>query len=319
MNLALLTSGGDCAGMNPAIKYFVERCLAAGHRPWGVEDGFEGLVDGAIRPLGYEDVGGIINRGGSVLRCSRSERFREPGGRASAANSLEEHEIDGLVVLGGDGSFHGIRALNAESGTSCAGIPATIDNDVPGSTYCIGVDTALNVILRSIDEIRDTASSFRRAFVVETMGHSCGYLALVSALVSGAEVCIIPEIHHDLDSIGRRLKNDFEGGRRYAIAVVSEGVRGASAEMLDWFHRELSVDSRLTVLGHTQRGGSPTVHDRLMAVAFVAEAIEGLEAGPGAFAVLHQGGGLTRQPLADLPGESKLNPRLLGLAQRLCR
>jgi 6-phosphofructokinase 1 len=319
MNFALLTSGGDCAGMNPAIKYFVERCFAAGHCPWGVEDGFEGLIDGAIQPLGYEDVGGIINRGGSVLRCSRSERFREPSGRATAAKNLEEHGIDGLVVLGGDGSFHAIRALNEEAGTSCAGIPATIDNDVPGSGYSIGVDTALNVILRSIDEIRDTASSFRRAFVVETMGHSCGYLALVSALVSGAEVCIIPEIRHDLDSIGRRLRNDFESGRRYAIAVVSEGVEGASAEMLDWFHQELSVDSRLTTLGHTQRGGSPTVHDRLMAVAFVSEAIEGLEAGEDAFAVLHQRGGLGRQPLADLPTEASINPRLLDLVQRLCR
>lgn len=304
--------------MNPATKYFVERCFAGGHRPWGVEDGLEGLIDGAMRPLGYGDVGGIINRGGSMLRCSRSERFHDPAWRLVAAENLRARDISGVVVLGGDGSFRAIRDLHEETGIGCAGIPATIDNDVPGSGYCIGVDTALNVILRSIDEIRDTASSFRRAFVVETMGHKCGYLALVSALVSGAEVCIIPEIRHDLQKIKGRLKGEFESGRNYAIAVVSEAVRGASAEMLEWFHRELSVDSRLTTLGHTQRGGSPTVHDRLMAVEFVEEAICGLEGGETSFAVLHQGGALLRKPLAELPTAYEINPRLLGLGRRLC-
>ena len=318
MNYALLTSGGDCAGMNPAIKYFVERCIGRGHRPWGVEDGFEGLIDGAIRPLDYDDVGGIINRGGTVLRCSRSERFHDPEWRAAAAENLEAHGIDGLVVLGGEGSFAGTRVLSEESSVSCAGIPATIDNDVPGSDYCLGVDTALNVILRSIDEIRDTASSFRRAFVVETMGRHCGYLALISALVSGAEVCIIPEIEHDLEKISNRLKTEFGRGRRYAIAIVSEGVPGASEQMLEWFQRELSIDSRLTTLGHTQRGGSPTVHDRLMAVEFVAEAIEGLEAGEMAFAVLHQKGCLERRALSELPTKFQLNPQLLDLVRRLC-
>jgi 6-phosphofructokinase 1 len=318
MDLALLTSGGDCAGMNPAIKFFVERCLQSGHRPWGVMNGLEGLIDGEIRPLAYGDVGGIIYQGGSVLRCSRSKRFHEKEHRKVAAEHLESRGIDGLIVLGGEGSFNGLRLLHEETGMRCGGVPATIDNDVPGSVYCLGVDSALNVIRRSIDEIRDTAASFRRAFVIETMGRRSGYLAMVSALVSGAEVCIIPEVPFDLESMGKRLRRDFDLGRNYALAVVAEAVTGAAPQIVEWFKTELEIDSRLTVLGHTQRGGSPTVYDRLAAVEFVEQAIVGLEDGQSSFAVLREPAGLVVKSLAELPTRAEVSPRLLALAERLC-
>lgn len=305
--------------MNPAIKCFVERCLEAGHRPWGVEDGLEGLIDGRLRLLDYAAVSGIVYRGGSVLRCARSRRFHEASYRRKAAAHLQRKGIDGLIVLGGEGSFHAIEALQGETGIRCAGIPATIDNDVPGSSYCLGVDTALNVIRRSIDEIRDTASSFRRVFVIETMGRDCGYLAVVSAIVAGAEVCIVPEIPHDLDGIMARLKADFSRGRGYAIAVVAEAVAGASAALVESFQEALAIETRLTVLGHTQRGGSPTVYDRLMAVEFVTQAITGLEQGESTFAVVHRDGRVRRAALGELPDSAHIDPAILGLAERLAR
>ena len=320
MQLAILTSGGDCAGMNPAIKYFVERCREGGHRPWGVSNGLEGLIDGEFRPLEYEDVSGIIYQGGSILRCSRSKRFHDEAHRRAAAEQLSSRGIDGLVVLGGEGSFQAVQRLHElGSPIKCVGIPATIDNDVPGSSYSLGVDSALNVIRRSIDEIRDTAASFRRAFVIETMGRRSGYLAMVSAIVSGAEVCIIPEIPYDLASMKVRLSEEFKTHRNYAIAVVAEAVSGVGPEMVSWFKDELAIDSRLTVLGHTQRGGSPTVYDRLAAVEFVEQALAGLEAGEGNFAVVREEAGFARKPIDALPATAELSPRLLALAGRLCR
>ena len=320
MDLAILTSGGDCAGMNPAIKYFVERCCQGGHRPWAVSNGLEGLIDGEIKPLAYADVSGIIYLGGSILRCSRSKRFYDLAHRRTAAEQLASRGIDGLVVLGGEGSFQAVQSLHeVGSSISCVGIPATIDNDVPGCRYSLGVDSALNVIRRSIDEIRDTAASFRRAFVIETMGRRSGYLAMVSAIVSGAEVCIIPEIPHDLASMKIRLGKEFESRRNYAIAVVAEAVKGVGPEVVNWFRDELSIDSRLTVLGHTQRGGSPTVYDRLAAVEFVEQALVGLEAGEEGFAVVREDAGIRRRQFAELPSKSELSPRLLALAERLCR
>ena len=318
MDLALLTSGGDCAGMNPAVKFFVERCIQSGHRPWGVTNGLEGLIDGEIRELTYDDVSGVIYQGGSMLRSSRSRRFIEQEHRRAAAQNLESLGIEALIVLGGEGSLKAVRKLHEETSIKCVGIPATIDNDVPGSIYSLGVDSALNVIRRSIDEIRDTAASFRRAFVIETMGRRSGYLAMVSAIVSGAEVCIIPEIQHNLETMKVRLQRDFELGRNYAIAVVAEAVSGLGAEMVDWFQDELSIDSRLTVLGHTQRGGSPTVYDRLAAVEFVEQAIAGLEAGESSFAVVRETSGLARRQFAELPAKSEVAAHLLKLAGRLC-
>jgi 6-phosphofructokinase 1 len=318
MNLAILTSGGDCAGMNPAIKRFVEYANETGHQAFAVYDGLGGLIAGDIRPIGPSDVSGIIFRGGTVIRSSRSTQFREPEARARAAAHLAERGIGHLVVLGGDGSFQAARALSDESAVQVACVPSTIDNDVPGSDYSLGVDSALNVIREAIDGIRDTASSFRRAFVVETMGRHCGYLALISALVSGAEALLIPEIEYDLESIERRLAREVKDGRTYAIAICSEAVEGGAAALVKIFQEKIGIDSRITVLGHLQRGGSPTVHDRRMAVEFITAAIDGLLGGDGSFAVASKGGKIIRKPLGT-DEVATLDPGLLRLADRLCR
>lgn len=276
MKTAILCSGGDCAGMNPALKYYVEASLAGGDTPHFIYRGFEGLINGDIREVSYPDVSGIVARGGTMIRSARSERFKDPAARAAAAANLADKGIIGLIVLGGDGSNRGLELLCEEHQLRGVGIPATIDNDVVGSDYCIGVDSALNAIGRCLDQIRDTAASFRRAFVVETMGRDSGYLALVSAISSGAEICLIPEIPFDLDSISRRMRREFDSGREYAIAVVSEAT-DASNQLVSIFQEELEIDSRLTVLGHIQRGGSPTAFDRRIAFEFAEAAVEALQ------------------------------------------
>jgi 6-phosphofructokinase 1 len=199
--------------------------------------------------------------------------------RIKAKANLDKYGIDKLVILGGDGSFRGMDIFYKEHGVAFAGIPATIDNDIVGTEYCLGVDTALGVIGSSLDNIRDTASSFKRAFVVETMGRDCGYLALVSALTSGAEMCLIPEVKVDMLEYEKRFKKALSQGRRYFIAVVSEGISSDSIMIAKWFEEKVGIEARVTVLGHTQRGGNPTVRDRLMAYQFVHYAIEGLLAG----------------------------------------
>ena len=290
MKTAILCSGGDCAGMNPAIKRYIEYSFEIGHRPHLVSEGFDGLIDHQVREAEPRDASGIISRGGTAIRSSRCPRFHEERHRETARKNLRRRGIEGLIVLGGDGSFRGIEALCGQGDLKAVGIPATIDNDVAGSDYALGVDTALNVIRNCLDEIRDTASSFRRGFVVETMGNRCGYLAIVSSIASGAEVCLIPEIPYDLRAIATRLRREQEGGRDYAIGVVSEAT-GASRDLAQMFERDLGLSARVTVLGHIQRGGSPTVTDRLRAFEFVTRAIDLLAAPDkvGAQALIRRG------------------------------
>jgi len=278
-NIAILCSGGDVSGMNPAIKHFVEYAKSKGLNPFLVYDGFEGLIDNKIVSASYKDVSGIINRGGTKIGSARSKRFMEAAYRQQAKENLEALGIDKLVVLGGDGSFRGMAKFYEEHGIAFAGVPSTIDNDIVGTDYCLGVDTALNVIRTSLDAIRDTASSFKRAFVVETMGRDCGYLALVSGLTSGAELCLIPEIPYDLCGYEEKFREELAAGRRYFLAVVSEGISQSSEEIAAWFEEKIGVESRVTVLGHVQRGGNPTTRDRLMAYRFVHFAIDGLLSG----------------------------------------
>ncbi|PHS32909.1 MAG: 6-phosphofructokinase [Sulfurovum sp.] len=275
-NIAIVCSGGDVSGMNAALKRFVEYSIAKGLTPYFVQNGYEGLIDNNIIKAKYSDVAGIISKGGTKIQTSRSKRFLEKHYRIQAIKNLKSHNISYLIVLGGDGSFKGMQKLSNEcNNISFSGIPATIDNDIAGTQYCLGVDTALNVIKYAIDAIRDTASSFERAFVVETMGRECGYLALVSAITSGAEMCLIPEIPYQLDHHKASFKKQINKGRNYFIAVVSEAL-DKSEEVSKWFEEELGVESRITVLGHIQRGGNTSVHDRLMAFKFVTHAIDGL-------------------------------------------
>jgi len=252
-NIAILCSGGDVSGMNAALKRFVEYSISKGLTPYFIHNGYEGLIDNKIYQAGYSDVAGIISRGGTKIHTSRSKRFMEQAYRQQALENLKAHQIQYLVVLGGDGSFKGMQKLSDESeGIGFSGIPSTIDNDIAGTEYCLGVDTALNVIKFSIDSIRDTASSFSRAFVVEAMGRECGYLALVSALTSGAEMCLIPEIPYELANYKECFKKQISEGREYFIAVVSESLKN-SEQISQWFEEEIGIESRVMVLGHIQR------------------------------------------------------------------
>jgi len=279
MNIAILTSGGDSSGMNPAIKKFVEYSYFKNFTPYFIYDGLEGLIDGKIKKAEFKDVSGIIFRGGTIIRSSRSKRWYNKIYRKQAFENLKKEKIDALIILGGDGSFRALNVFYSEFKVPFMGIPATIDNDIPLNDYTIGVDTALNVIKHSIDEIRDTASSFSRAFVIEVMGRKCGYLALTSAVANGAEMCLIPEESYNLNNLKEKYLQDIKNGRSYFIAIVAEGLE-ITDKIKHWFESEIGFESRTTVLGHVQRGGSPTVIERLKAAEFIIKALDNIETTP---------------------------------------
>jgi len=298
-NIAILCSGGDVSGMNPAIKRFVEYSFTKGLKPYFVYGGYDGLIDNEIKEAAYADVTGIIHRGGTKIYSARSKRFEEKEFRSIAAKNLQTLGIDKLVVLGGDGSFRGMDIFFQEYGISFCGVPSTIDNDINGTQYCLGVDTALNVIKVATDNVRDTASSFKRAFVIEVMGRDCGYLALVSALTSGAEMCLIPEIAYDLKSLKKRYLKEIEQGRNYFIAIVAEGLDN-SEEIASWFEKEIGFESRVTTLGHIQRGGNPTVRERLMAYQFTTYAIDALTSGRTNAVICYNNGAFGFKNIAEI-------------------
>ena len=315
--LGILTSGGDSAGMNPAIKCVVEYAGQRGYEPFLIYDGLNGLIENKIFPATRERVSGILHRGGTVLRSSRSKEFFEISFRQKAFENLKARGIGKLIVIGGDGSFRALNQFHADFGVPFAGIPATIDNDIAGTDYCLGVDTALNIIRQSIDSIRDTASSFRRAFVIEVMGRHCGYLAMVSALSCGAEVCLVPEVPYDLDKIGARLKHEIGQGREYLVAVVAEGVK-MSEYLTRFINDSIGMEARLTVLGHVQRGGSPTVHDRVMAYKFSVAAVDALDRGEKNAIMVYRDGTYGHLPVDAVAHQKyKLDSTLIKLATPL--
>ena len=272
--IAVLTSGGDSAGMNPTLKSIVEESRRDNISVTGFLRGYLGLVKGMAIEMYYKTVSGAARRGGTLLKTSRFPEFEKVLIQKQAAAVLQKNGIDGLIVIGGDGSLHGAMALES-IGVPVVAIPASIDNDIYGTDIALGVDTSLNTIVRSIDSIKDTASSHGRAFVIETMGRSSGYLALVGAMATGAEALIIPEVQYDIKGIAGRLKNEHERGREYSIIVVAEGT-GATAEMSDALKTISKFDTRVTVLGHLQRGGSPTVFDRMLGFRLGAQAVKTL-------------------------------------------
>jgi len=289
--IAILCSGGDVSGMNAALKRFVEYALYKKMIPYFIYDGYEGLIDDTIKEAQYKDVAGIISQGGTMIGTSRSQRFLKKDFRKKAIANLNKREIEGVIILGGDGSFKGMQKISLEAPhIRFSGIPATIDNDIAGTEYSLGVDTALNIIKYAIDAIRDTASSFKRAFIIETMGRECGYLALVSALTSGAEMCLIPEKEYDIKMYEKRFRKEINEGRSYFIAVLSESMN-KTEEIKEWFESTLGIESRIVILGHIQRGGNPTVHDRLMASHFVTYAINGIIDGVENKVVCYNGDG----------------------------
>ena len=317
--VAIMTSGGDAAGMNPAVKSAAEYARKQGLTPYLVEWGLRGLIEGWIYEATDQHLSGILHRGGTVLGSSRSKRFFEYKYRKKAHENLAKLGITKLIVIGGDGSFSALNQFYADFGVPFAGIPATIDNDIAGTDYCLGVDTALNMIRQSVDSIRDTASSFSRAFVIEVMGRDCGYLAMTSALATGAEVCLVPEIPYDLDSIAERMRVERERGRKYLLGIVAEGT-GMGENLTRWMGDALGMDARLTVLGHVQRGGSPTVYDRIMAFKFAVAAIDALQAGDQNRVIVFKDGVFGSEAINDIADiKHRVDPHLMQLCEGLSR
>ncbi len=316
MKIAILTSGGDSSGMNPAIKKFVEYSTEKGYEPYFIYDGLEGLIDGKIKKAEYKDVGGIIYRGGTIIRSSRSKRWFDKTFRKKAYENLKKEKIDMLVILGGDGSFRALNVFYNEFKVPFMGIPASIDNDLALNEYMIGVDTALNVIRCAIDDIRDTASSFSRAFVIETMGRECGYLALTSAIANGAEMCLIPEVPYNLENLKKRYLKEIKEGRTYFIAIVAEGLK-ISNKIKEWFEEKIGFESRITILGHIQRGGSPTVIERLRAAEFIKVAMDNYENNPNKIVTYYNEKFILRDLEEIVNNKYELNKEMLELAKPL--
>jgi len=275
--IAVLTSGGDCSGMNATLRAVVRTGLASGLEVLGIRKGYRGLAERNHEVLTTRSVSNILQRGGTVLQSARWPEMRQEEGQRRAAEHLKALGVDGLVVIGGDGSLRGAAALH-RLGVRTLAIPASIDNDIPFTDMSLGVDTALNNILHAVDCLKDTASSHDRTFVVETMGRNCGYLALASAIACGAEFAIIPEVPYQLDEICQLLRRRFEEGRDNSIIMVAEGAASAQT-IAEQIKDCIGFETRIMVLGHYQRGGAPTTFDRLLGTRFGMAAVEALKAG----------------------------------------
>lgn len=274
--IAVLTSGGDAPGMNACVRAVVRTALANGLDVYGVRHAYAGLVNGEIYFLGPRDVGGILHQGGTVLHTARFPEFKELTVQKKAIRCLNQNQIDALIIIGGNGSLAGALALH-KLDFPVVGIPATIDNDVWGSDMAIGVDTAINTILDSMDKLRDTASSHQRAFLIETMGRHNGYLALMGGITGGAEIIILPEIDITLEEVTRRLEQAYVRGKTHAIIVNSEGSPYPTIDLVKYLNQQdTGFDVRMTILGHVQRGGRPTGYDRLLATRLGCHAVQKL-------------------------------------------
>jgi 6-phosphofructokinase 1 len=317
--IAVLTSGGDAPGMNAAIRAATRTAVERGAEVLGVRRGYAGLIDGDFTPLTPRDVAGIIEFGGTMLESDRCLEFKTPAGRAQAAAALNRAGVQGLIVIGGDGSQAGALEISKE-GVAVNGVASTIDNDLPGSDVTIGVDTALNVPLESIDRLRTTASSHRRLFIVEVMGRNCGYLALAAGLAGGAEVIVAPERELSPEKVVQLLHESRHRGKRHAVVVVAEGAQ-TNGHILHQFilnERVKDFDPRLTVLGHTQRGARPSAFDRLLATRLAARAAELLLRDESGFLIGYRNGAATPTPLSDVIGQAKpLPPEFLALADTM--
>ena len=281
--IGVLTSGGDAPGMNAAIRAVVRKAIYEGLEVVGIFHGYQGLIEGNMEILTLGSVGDIIQRGGTKLYSARSTEFRTEEGQKKAIEQLRANGIEGLVVIGGDGSYRGSMALT-NNGFPCVGIPGTIDNDIPGTDYTLGFDTALNTVIECIDKIRDTATSHERTFIIEVMGRDAGDLALWAGLAGGAETIIIPEIDTNIEEVVERLKNGTARGKKHSIIIVAEGVMSGS-EFARKLEEHAKIETRVSVLGHIQRGGSPTGRDRVLASMFGARAVDVLISGNGGRAV----------------------------------
>ncbi|NPA42300.1 MAG: 6-phosphofructokinase [Aquificae bacterium] len=319
MKLGILCSGGDAPGMNPVIRSIVRCANSLGHETVGIRRGYRGLIEGDFVPLSSREVGGILDRGGTILLSSREERFKSLEFRERAYENLKRERIDALIVLGGEGTFRGAELMAEEAGISVIGVPCTIDNDVGGTQYCIGYDTALRNAVEAIDRIRDTASSHERVFVVEVMGRNRGFIAVEAGLATGAELILVPEEDFPKEKIPEEIKKAKGIGKLHFIIVVAEGY--CSAQELKEFLLEQVGDRygevRATVLGHLQRGGIPTHTDRIMGMKFGEVAVEAVLSGEKAGFVAYDRGRFYIEDFKKAQEFKELDWEALRLSRRL--
>ena len=315
--IGVVTSGGDAPGMNAAIRAVVRIAYSKNFQVIGFERGWEGLLTNTSRQLTPRSVGGILQLGGTILRTSRSPQFRKREGIKKAAETLALNNVDGLIVIGGSGSFRGALELSKETPVLIVGIPATIDNDVFGTDETIGFDTAVNTAVNEIDKIRDTAISHERVFIVEVMGRKRGFLALTVGLTVGAEIILIPEVEHEKENIFKTLKENSVKGKKSGIIVAAEGIAGTS-ELAREIEENTGAEVRLSILGYAQRGGNPTARSRLLANLFANKAVELLSKEQGNRIVGLQKGEITSIELGkSSETEKPLDLNLLKLANIL--
>lgn len=319
--IAVMTSGGDAPGMNAAIRAVVRSSLEQNIEVMGIRQAYSGLLSGDFEELTSREVSGILQRGGTILQTARNEEFKTPQGQRRALRRLNEHNIDAVVVIGGDGSLRGALALH-KLGVPVIGIPASIDNDIWGTNMSIGVDTTLNVILDALDRLRDTATSHQRAFLIEVMGRNCGYLALMGGILGGAEIVITPERPVSMDEVAASMEDAYVRGKSHAIAVIAEGAGYKTTELAEYLnvHHPVGFEIRITILGHVQRGGSPSAFDRLLATRLGVKAVEVLLEGKTGVMVGLDGRDIVPQDLVDVTTRTReITPSYYDMAYTLSR
>jgi len=318
--VGLLSSGGDAPGMNAAIRAVVRTALTNNMDVIGIKNGYEGLLNGDFHSMDARSVGGILQRGGTILLTSRSKRFMESTGQRDAIRKLNEAGIDALIVIGGEGSMNGAYALS-QGGVKVIGIPGSIDNDIWGTNIAIGTDTAMNTIMEAVDKLRDTASSHQRAFLIETMGRNSGYLAVMAGIVCGAEVALIPEVPTTPDEVAMAVAEAYKRGKTHAIIINAEGSGIRTTDLAGRIDDlDVGFKTRMTILGHIQRGGSPTAYDRLLASRMGVKAVEALIEDKHGVMTGLKAKGIDFIPLLDvISNKRKINLEYYHMAKVLAR
>lgn len=296
--IGILTSGGDSPGMNAAIRAAVRSAVFRGMEIYGIQRGFEGLMDGEINAMNVSSVSDILQRGGTILHTARSERFLSAEGQSRAIQMMESFGIEGLIVIGGDGSLRGALDLH-NKGITVMGLPGTIDNDLGYTDYTIGFDTAVNTVLNAISHIRDTSSSHERSTIIEVMGRHCGDIALHAGLTGGAESIIIPEVGLDINAVCRKMIQGRNRGKLHNIIIKAEGIDVPAKELADMLQERTGMDTKIVVLGYIQRGGSPTARDRMLASQMAYKAVELLQEDSESRAVGIEGNEIVHFDLAE--------------------
>lgn len=312
--IGVLTSGGDAPGMNAAVRAAVRTAISLGMNVKGIRKGYNGLIEKDIFDMDARSVSDIINRGGTMLYTARSKRFRTDEGIVTGVETCKKEGIEGIVVIGGDGSFRGAKELS-EKGIPCVGIPGTIDNDIASTEYTIGFDTAMNTVVEMVDRIRDTAQSHDRCSVVEVMGRRAGYIALEAGIAVGATAILIPEVNEGIEKVIERIKTAKANGKQHFIVLVAEGV-GGSVEIAEKIEAATDIETRATILGHVQRGGNPTLRDRLIATQMGNAAVHLLYKGIGNRVVAYKNGEIVDYDIFEaLNMEKHIDPEMLKVAQ----